>query len=1333
MEKIFKNYLRRLTNLTGNNRSLLLLRLVADQFIDVHKFNRLKNLPSFSVIEAVINKKQFQLCDEVDPRDSDSNQVSNQLKKLKRRESYIFEEKGTRDLYIGWPFVRGQLNDGTPVRCPLLFFPVKIELLKGKWILFPDQSIDISFNKTFLLAYSHFNNINLDEDFLEKDFEDYDTDTTVFRTALYQDLKESVLEINFNRDNFSDQLEAFETFTKADFIEKTAPGELKLFPEAVLGIFPQGGSNLTPDYEWLLENDEVNSLEELFIKRHHGRPNPTLNFIQQVSEENTYAPFELDAFQENALKGVKAGNSLVVQGPPGTGKSQLICNLISDAVANNKTVLVVCQKKVALDVVYNRLLEMDLADFTALVHDHKNDRKDVFRKISDQIDKLDEYELDNRSLDAIQLERNFLKNTRLIDQLTSDLEEFRSALFDEKECGLSIKELYLTSSPDEKGINLKNEYRNFNFHDVDEFIKRLNRYAHYNTLFNDPGYPLLRRRSFAGFTVGDMQMMSASVDDIKEFRKAFDINIEKVTGSSLDYKDAQALLRRRHFVVEMLGILEKPEAYEWFQHMMNFPDSQTDPLWLSNVERVMIDCYKGQEPEITLTTGELGQFQEILQQKLDTRRSLLKYVKWHLLERSSVQRIDEILIRNKLSNDKRSIDVLVEKIDNRLNLEHNLTKLRSKRWIKTLPSDYSKVQIQTWFHLLKQTIKAKLTFNGMRNFKEFFNVSNLSYEKLNEKLSDLYKEIDKLAAKEKQWSKYLSDTEIQQFFNETEKIDPYLKSLKKDFDSLHEYDALAESLLSHELEIIKKLNEEELLKPESADKVFLNSLKLAWIEHIEIKYPILRSVSSLKLKEMENELQQAIRQKMEMSKDILLLKAKERTYENVEYNRLNNRTTYRELHHQVTKKRRLWPLRKLITEYSEELFNILPCWMSSPEAVSALFPMQQLFDLIIFDEASQCFVEKGIPAIYRGKQVVIAGDHQQLRPNDIYQIRWNQDEDESPELEVESLLELGSRYLPSVQLKGHYRSESLQLIEFSNHHFYDRQLRLLPQKDRVNTLDPAINYLKVDGTWEKNRNTAEAEKVAELVLENVSKGDLSIGVVTFNAQQQDHIADLLERKAAENSVILPSSIFVKNIENVQGDEKDLIIFSVGYAPDKNGKISMQFGTLNQINGENRLNVAITRARKKIIIVSSILPNQLRTDEAKNEGPKLLKSYLEYAIEVSKGEFTPAPFFQGKHHDAWYLKNQLKVWAKSQKDIEMIDELPFAELTVKKDNKYAGLLLTDDNLYFQSMTVKDYHAYTPFALYKKGWPFRMVFSREYWQQREEVEHRLKQFLAHHVEV
>jgi hypothetical protein len=580
------------------------------------------------------------------------------------------------------------------------------------------------------------------------------------------------------------------------------------------------------------------------------------------------------------------------------------------------------------------------------------------------------------------------------------------------------------------------------------------------------------------------------------------------------------------------------------------------------------------------------------------------------------------------------------------------------------------------------------------------------------------------------WQKYVTPYQVTQLIHQPERKDEWVALLKRDFDNLSEFDRIKEGLLPHEKETIDRLFDKlQRWDIDAFVSVFQNSLRVAWIEHLEMKYPVLRSASTLKMDDMQSELQRLSDEKMALSKEILLLRAREGICESIEYNRLNNRVTYRDLHHQVTKKKKIWPVRKLISEYYTELFKIVPCWMASPESVSAIFPMEQLFDVVIFDEASQCFAERGIPALCRGSQVLVAGDDKQLRPFDLYQSRL-EEESEAPELEADSLLELSSKYLETTHLRGHYRSKSLELIDFSNRHFYNGKLQLLPDKRTLDLNEPAIEYRKVEGVWEHQTNLPEAQQVVDVVLKYVKAyPEKEIGVVTFNLPQQLLIMDLLEAAFLSLGQSMPPSLFVKNIENVQGDEKDIIIFSIGYAADENNKLSMQFGSLNVAGGENRLNVAVTRAREKVIIVSSIWPEALRVQGIQHDGPKLLKRYLEYAREVSAGRFKPTLLEQGQHNADWYLRAAIVRWSVAEKTSLVFESgrLPSADITLTNNNKPAGMILTDDVLYEQMYSVKDAHVYTPQLLEQKHWTHHRVFSRNWWMDRERVQHELTRYI------
>lgn len=1332
VQDLLKAYSRRLTNLTGKNRSILLLKLSDRIGVDLHSMNFLNGKPSFSIIESLVSRKNIVLCPQMDSRDDDVNIFSRKLRKLQRTEKFIFDERGSKDLYVGWPFLRGKFSDGTPVRCPLMYFPVDLELRKNEWVLVHRSDSENTLNTSFLLAYGHYNGIKISEELLTQALDDFDDDMTVFRTSLYQLFRESEVEFNFNRDNFADTLSPFKEFTKKEFEENEKNGEIKMYPEAVLGIFPQSGSNLTRDYSWLEENGKYKDMEEFFYSRTLIKDldkHSEYFRMGAISEEKTLTTFPIDAYQENALKSVKKGYSVVVQGPPGTGKSQLICNLISDFTARGKNVLVVSQKRAALDVVFKRLSEKGLADFSGLVHDFKYDRKSIYEKIARQIRMLTEYEHDNNNLDMVQVERRYLQTSRQIDQFIEDFDEYKKALFDDKECGLSVKELYLTSDPDKPYVNLKQEFDKFTFVEINDFLLKLREYTQYGKTFNRSDYPLLERKSFKGYGISELKKMEGILDEIPIFHNNFNKEIKKLIGGELTLEDSVYLSSIRARVIEMINLLNDENTFASFKLMTGFSDSETDSLWLSNTERVLMECYKGDGPEMSLRSEELGQFQEALQRRLDASRKILRFIRWRLFSRDR-KWIKKVITANQLPKGKEGFKNLITRVDNRLNLEHNISKLRDKKWLLGLPGSLKKVEFQNWFHTQKNALRSKLIFNTLRQLKEQINVNSMSYEDLSALLENLYAIFYGIPERKRIWELYFSKTQIENILNNHQLAESYKKILRRDFESLCEFDNLIDTLKEHEkIALDKSINKSnELGGEESTESIFLNSVKIAWIEYLESKYPVLRSVSSLRFKNAEVKLQNLITEKEEIANQILLLKIKERTYEDLEYNRLNNRVTYRDLDHQVNKKRRIWPLRRVMSEFNHELFNLIPCWLASPESVSAIFPMEDVFDLVIFDEASQCFVENGIPAMMRGKQLVIAGDSKQLRPNDLYTVRYDEDHDDDPLLEISSVLDLAERYLKDIQLSGHYRSKSFELIQFSNEKFYDNQLFLLPDKEALAHPDPGISYHKVNGVWEQNRNDVEATFIIKLVEEILGESpEKDIGVVTFNARQQDYILDKMDEYMVDNQKTFPDSLFVKNIENVQGDERDIIIFSTGYAPDPSGRIIMQFGSLNAEFGENRLNVAVTRAREKIHVVSSILPPQLKVEDTKNRGPKLLKEYLDYCLMVSKKKFKPS-YPTDNHGGEWYLKKKLIQWAiDSDTDFTLSEELPLADLTIKHDNAFIGLIRTDDDHYYKSVSAKDAHVYRPLSLMRKNWPAFSTSSREYWNNKKAVYESLTTFM------
>lgn len=340
------------------------------------------------------------------------------------------------------------------------------------------------------------------------------------------------------------------------------------------------------------------------------------------------------------------------------------------------------------------------------------------------------------------------------------------------------------------------------------------------------------------------------------------------------------------------------------------------------------------------------------------------------------------------------------------------------------------------------------------------------------------------------------------------------------------------------------------------------------------------------------------------------------------------------LNKELNKKRNIMPLRKLFRLIPNLLMKLKPCLMMSPLSVSYFLETEAYhFDLVIFDEASQIFPEDAIGAIFRGSQVIIAGDSKQLPPTNFFASTTNnfdgdydiKDEDDYSEIVSDSILEESAAVLPNRTLLWHYRSKHENLIAFSNREIYKNNLITFPNSVN-NTPDMGVEYIYVeDGCYDrggKKNNIREAEECVRLVFEHIKNHpDRSLGIIAFSESQQvaieNAIIDFRERNPHYERFFDEAKeepFFIKNLENVQGDERDTIIFSICYGKDKNGNMYMNFGPVGHNGGERRLNVAITRAKCNIKLVGSILPSDIDINRAKSEGARMLRSYIEYAIK-----------------------------------------------------------------------------------------------------------------------
>lgn len=338
----------------------------------------------------------------------------------------------------------------------------------------------------------------------------------------------------------------------------------------------------------------------------------------------------------------------------------------------------------------------------------------------------------------------------------------------------------------------------------------------------------------------------------------------------------------------------------------------------------------------------------------------------------------------------------------------------------------------------------------------------------------------------------------------------------------------------------------------------------------------------------------------------------------------DQRQTVRE---QVGRKARHKPIRQLVDEAPELLLAVRPCWAMSPLVVSQVLPARRLFDLVVFDEASQIEPADAIPAIMRGNRVVVAGDNKQLPPTPFFSTVGG-DDDEEVEAEgalgdFESILDVLGSYVPTKTLLWHYRSQDERLIAFSNHEIYDGDLVTFPGTTRESSLRHLlVNAPSAPGT--RGYAPAEVDRVVELVIEHAEqRSDESLGVIALGRSGADLINARLRSVLVERPDLatffdeeaeIGRRFFVKNLENVQGDERDTIILSVGGSRTATGALNHNFGPINQKGGERRLNVAVTRARKALAVVSTFTHHDFIEERVNSRGLRFLRDYLSFASQ-----------------------------------------------------------------------------------------------------------------------
>jgi DNA polymerase III delta prime subunit len=1023
------------------------------------------------------------------------------LRYLKREEDELEKETGRSELYVGYPFVTGSLNPETPLMAPLLLIPVTLAIENDEATirLVPNQPIML--NKALILAYTKERNLSADKIIQEFDPRSGETFENAWEIIEY-----------LTRNGFKISYAKRKTLAPFETPQVFPLDTLEVKHYAVLGRFPLANS-IYNDYLALEKNDlsspSIDALLSGKFRSEQKIPGRSYLIKRKRVSDSFFEIHDLDYAQEHALSEIVKQDNIVIYGPPGTGKSQTIVNIISDALCKKKRVLVVSQKRAALDVVFNRLGKLN--DKAMLIPDPEKDKPAFFERVRNMHAKSSSTDLDESSRMHSKVEFN-------LNQEVSVLQDISDALFTKTPFGLTLQEMYAAS------YNIGRDTDDYKLY---EKLKK--------TRIIDRNYPELK----------------------EDMRLIFDKQLDSL------YIKHDRLLKDNEMIAHILPNIDVHDLRTAKDFIGQLIKKEPVPF---NMGRYPYSRY--------LTTF---------------------YLEDAVSDKAAVKRVADIITR----------------------IEHPY-------------------------------LSAFLQASAFPLLWPLYPFLRLKYESYREDVViDLHVGKEALENYESEYrllSKVLDRQGYAMAIGGL--INGNINFLKKLLAALEDYTTVRD--MNSEINALPQTVKELLGfayknsdgSPEGL-RVTLNKVMSCRIYHEIItsdygSHPALSKLVSFD--DLRSRITALQADKRELSKSIAMDSF---TRDYVEY--FNTAPDAKDYLYEIQKQRGLKPIRLMFELFEGYLLRLFPCWLLSPEVVSTILPLKRgLFDLVVFDEASQMFIESAIPSIYRANKVVVAGDNKQLRPTAGFVKRYFGDDsagnngfDLSTQaaLEVESLLDLAAaRYYP-VYLSYHYRSNFVELIDFSNAAFYENKLQIAPNIAK-NFAAPPIERIKVKGMWQNRRNHEEAATVVKLLrtIFKERKEAESIGIVTFNVEQKEYIEDLLDEEAARNKTFARQldnernrivngeniGLFVKNLENVQGEERDIIIFSIGYARNDYDKVVAQFGSLSIEGGENRLNVAITRAKKKIYVVTSIEPEELdRAETTKNNGPKLLRKYLQYVRAVSE--------------------------------------------------------------------------------------------------------------------
>ncbi|MGL4611138.1 MAG: DUF4011 domain-containing protein [Trueperaceae bacterium] len=1046
---------------------------------------------------------------------------------------------------------------------------------------------------------------------------------------------------------------------------------------------------------------------------------------QRLTPKDLLHVVDADSSQTVVIHDVSQGKNLIVEGPPGTGKSQVITNMIASSIARGKKALFVAEKMTALEVVKRRLDQVGLGDACLELHSHKTNKKDFLAELKRTLELPNSYQVIDTRIDELgNVQKQLNEYASAVNTHIGDSEVTPYKAFGE---------LYLL------GQKVGSWQLSLNYavlgqwkpRDLERKQKLAEKFTQWLGQHGQPHEHLFWGSKKRVFTPLDQPTLHTALgkalDATKRLEKSSS-ELANVFGLSLPqtYRDAQQLtnaVNKKLTAPQLEGINLEDENWlsqsnhvdKLLQQGKLLRDTRTyyspilEPLaWKQDVQ---------EEYKAIKTYG--SKWWRIFNGSFRKSQLTLRGLYRELPDKSFEKQLE---VLRAILQDQQQSKAFEEGMD-------FATRLFGSQW-QGLTSEFDKLsQTAKWVQQLRQEIVAGDTPEWTTKLitdKHSVEFKHHLVETENALSSFVFGIKEVVEALEFDENLLLQGQKIENqplgvIQNMLERLNAQVPELK----AMADYNLLSLQLSEENLESVKNA----VLKDFGLAEHLSSLLRKEWLEfHLKQAYaerPILAQFD----RDSHESLIERFRNLDKLSFEINQKKIASLHLRGLPVRQLNS-LEHSILKREFEKKKRHKPIRRLMEEAGQTIQAAKPVFMMSPLSIANFLPPGKIeFDIVIFDEASQVKPADALGSILRGKQIVVVGDSKQLPPTNFFATDYTgDDEDENAEAattDIASILSLcKSKNMSDRMLRWHYRSKHESLIEVSNRLFYDNKLVVFPS-NYVEHKGMAFNHLPntVYDRGASRANPLEAKSIAEAVFRFAKEShQFSLGVVAFSTAQQRAIEDQIEMMRRQNpqyeSFFADSkreTFFVKSLENVQGDERDVILISIGYGRDEAGKLTMNFGPVNKDGGEKRLNVLFTRARSQCEVFCNFTANDLSVNHDSPRGLIALKTYLHHAetgkmdLAIETGREPDSPFevavIEALKARGYSIKSQIGIAGYS---------IDLAVVNPKSPNTYIIGIECDGATYHSSRSARDRDRLRQAILEDKGWKIHRIWSTDFFR-------------------